>query len=129
MFSGCLMHNAPSMVKSQLKTDKKAHTPIIEKIEAYKDENGQYPSSLSDLSLDERWRTKIAKYERYPYVDKSGELDDHFLYRIQTAWRNHGGHCLFESHPNKWKCDDFPIELNNSGNVHTIELKRLDKTN
>lgn len=123
------MHNAPSMVKSQLKTDKKTHAPIVEKIQAYKVKNGQYPLSLSDLSLDERLRTKIAKYERYTDFDKSGAIDDQFLYRIQTAWRSHGGHCIFESQPNKWKCDDFPIELNYNGNVHTIDLERLDKTN
>ena len=81
--------------------------------------------SLSDIPLDEIWNSKRAKYERYTDVNKTGASEDQFQYRIQTAWRIHGGHCIFDSQPNKWECDDYPIESNNDGNIHTIELKPL----
>lgn len=127
--SGCVMHNAPAMVRSQLKTDKEINAAIIEQIQAYKIETGQYPPSLSDLSIGEDLNAKMAKYERYTNLDKFGAKEHQFRYRIQTAWRVHGGHCIFDSHLNKWNCDDYPIEVDDSGNVHTLSLKRLDKSN
>lgn len=88
------------MVKSQLKFDRKTHVAIIEALHVYKFENGQYPSDLSKLGLGKKSPSRRATYEPYP---------NNFRYRIDTAWRIHAGHCIFDSRLNKWDCDDYPV--------------------